>query len=561
MQYFFVVLTTLLLSFSLIACNEQLPPTGPTQPSDPTEPSGATGQLILAFSPNNAAVSILNLASKEQINIEDALETSTFDPATGIRTDTYKLNVGLYEISLNAAGYSSYRVQESIEKNQAAALSTDLDYTVANPPLELSKDRRGLLSGGAPFLWLGDTAWALFSATTKDDVLLYLDDAKAKGFNVIQTFLTTIWTTNGDNGENKFGDAPYLNNDPTQLNPAYFDYVEWVVNEAGKRGLYVAIMYGGPGRGGDGRIPYRLESVEEAYAYGNALGQRFREQTLSDNIIWVNGQDWAPQRDLAYPMWKKIAEGLADGVNGVTADDGRADYSSTFMSFHTDGCCSSALSFNSEAWLDFNGINTWKRYHLIVDLLREDYERLPVKPTVCLENTYEDHDYDGEYRDDWYVRFQGYWCVFSGAAGYAYGHKDAYKLTESAEWPQVLDKPGRLDIQHLKTLLSVYAFDTLEPAQDMLVSDAGSAKQDKTYIAATRSTTGDYALVYSTQGDSFSLDLSGLSSNSLKAQWFDPQDGAYYEVGALTGDVNVTFDPPGTPAAGNDWVLVVEVQP
>ena len=533
----------------------------PTDPTEPTEPTDSTGQLVLAFSPSSATVTIVDVATTQAVSLADAFESSSLDPDTDVRTDTYNLNVGLYEIQLSAQGYSDYRVQESIEEDESATLNATLNYTVANAPLSLSADGRGLLSGGAPFLWMGDTAWALFSATTNNDALLYLDDAKAKGFNVVQVFLDTIWTDNGDNAENKFGEAPFIDNDPTQLNPKYFDYVEWVVNEAGRRGLYVAIMYGGPGRGSDGRIPYRLESVEEAYAYANAVGQRLSSQTLRNNIIWINGQDWAPHRDLAFPLWRKMAEGLADGVNSVVTDDGSADYSSTFQSFHTDGCCSSSDHFNDSAWLDFNAINTWKRYFNIVKILRDDYSLTPVKPTVCVENTYEDHAYDGEYRDEWYVRFQSYWCMFSGAAGYAYGHKDGYKLTEAAEWPTVLNKPGRLDMKHLKSLLTAYPFDSLEPAQDMIVSGEGSARLEKTYVAATRSTTNTYALVYSTQGGNFSLDLTVLMGDTLKTQWFDPREGTYQDAGTVTKGSSVAFDPPGTSGEGNDWVLVVETQP
>ena len=40
---------------------------------------------------------------------------------------------------------------------------------------------------GEPFFWQGDTAWELFHRLNRSEVVHYLDDRKAKGFNVIMT--------------------------------------------------------------------------------------------------------------------------------------------------------------------------------------------------------------------------------------------------------------------------------------------------------------------------------------------------------------------------------------
>jgi hypothetical protein len=46
---------------------------------------------------------------------------------------------------------------------------------------------------GTPFFWLGSTAWPLHQNLSKEDVALYLDDARAKRFNVIQLFSANSW--------------------------------------------------------------------------------------------------------------------------------------------------------------------------------------------------------------------------------------------------------------------------------------------------------------------------------------------------------------------------------
>ena len=42
-------------------------------------------------------------------------------------------------------------------------------------------------SDGKPFFWLGDTAWELIHATTRDECSYYLKTRARQGFTVIQT--------------------------------------------------------------------------------------------------------------------------------------------------------------------------------------------------------------------------------------------------------------------------------------------------------------------------------------------------------------------------------------
>ena len=443
----------------------------------------------------------------------------------------------------------TFKVSVTATDDQGAKSSDTLSITVT-PSYRLpalSVDGHTLLSGGEPFFWLGDTAWLLWRTTRHDDVTRYLDDAVAKGFTVVQVFLTAAWGDTGPNGANAFGDDPFIDNDPTRLNPAYFDYAAWVIDEAAKRGLYTAIMFGEPGRTGDGRVPYRVADAAEGYAYGREVGEHFRTQTLQNKIIWSSGQDRSGNRDLGPGGWRAMVEGLADGVNGENSFDQKADYSTTFMTHHPDGCCSSSQWFHADDWVDFNGVNTWKNYWLIVGKVSGDLNRTPVKPTVCLEHSYENQQFDGERRTDWHVRFQGYWCALSGASGYAYGHQNGYKLVGSTYWPDFLDNPGRLDMLHLKTVLTSKPLDNRVPDQSLLLSDTGRADRngEATYIVSARAQNGSYAFVYTTQGSSFELDLPRLAGDQVRAQWFDPRTGSYTDAGTFATSAPSHLRPAG----------------
>lgn len=79
------------------------------------------------------------------------------------------------------------------------ALAVLLPLMIATPPaavsaqpdeglshLMVSDDRFLVDQDGAPFFWLGDTAWELFHRLTRAEASLYLQDRQDKNFNVVQ---------------------------------------------------------------------------------------------------------------------------------------------------------------------------------------------------------------------------------------------------------------------------------------------------------------------------------------------------------------------------------------
>ena len=49
-----------------------------------------------------------------------------------------------------------------------------------------------------------------------------------------------------------------------------------------------------------------------------------------------------------------------------------------------------------------------------------------------------------------------------------------------------------------------------------------------------------------------------LSGSSRVAWWFCPRTGEAHSIGALPAAGSRELDPPGEPARGNDWVLVID---
>ena len=59
--------------------------------------------------------------------------------------------------------------------------------------LKVSENKRFIiLEDGAPFFWLGDTAWELFHKLNREDALIYLKKRAEQKFNVIQAVALNI---------------------------------------------------------------------------------------------------------------------------------------------------------------------------------------------------------------------------------------------------------------------------------------------------------------------------------------------------------------------------------
>src|SRR4249920_3332072 len=118
----------------------------------------------------------------------------------------------------------------------SAGLSPD---AAASGAVRVSENGRYFVDGeGKPFYFLADTQWELFRRYSLDDAKLILENRKAKGFTVVMVMLTGV----GPGTEpNLAGERPWINNDPTSPNPAYFEAVDAVVKLAREIDLQLLI--------------------------------------------------------------------------------------------------------------------------------------------------------------------------------------------------------------------------------------------------------------------------------------------------------------------------------
>lgn len=434
------------------------------------------------------------------------------------------------------------------------------------PALKISPNGRYFTQNGAPFFWLGDTGWLLFIKLTREEVALYLDVRKQEGFNVIQVMV--LHDTR--KAVNVYGDSALINQDVSKpkITPGsnfrnttqydFWDHVDYVIDEAAKRGIYMALV---PVWGTNVKNGWVKQSAAKQYAA--FLANRYKNKS---NIIWLNGGD-IPGSD-SIKVWNQIGSTI------------HAIDKNHLMTFHPRGRTTSSRWFHNQSWLQFNMFQSGHRNyaqdtskgesHYGEDnwrYIQEDYTKRPIKPTLDGEPSYEGiphglHDTTQPYWNDNDVRRYAYWSVLAGGAGFTYGHNAVMQFyhggdTEPAygpkkHWQQAVIDAGGQQVQYLKELILSKPYFERVPDQS-LIKDNGE-RYDR--IIASRGK--DYALLYTYTGRSFEVVMGKIKGTKVRANWFNPKDGTAQLIGIIDNAGIKHFDPPGEKQDGNDWVLILE---
>ena len=433
------------------------------------------------------------------------------------------------------------------------------------PRLAVASNGRFLQTAdGRPFFWLGDTGWLLFQKLDRAETERYLENRRAKGFNVIQTM---VLHAEGD--RNAYGAPALVDGDPARpaVTPGadpdkpgeydYWDHVDWVLEMAAAKGIYLAMV---PSWGSLARSGALNDTNVESYA--RFLAERYRGKT---NVIWINGGDTRGDRETE--VWRAMGRTLKE------LDPGH------LVTFHPFGRTQSSTWFHEEPWLDFNMFQSGHRRYDQDDTpnakgednwryVREDYEKTPAKPTIDGEPSYEKipqglHDPKEPLWTDNDVRRYAYWSVFAGSFGHTYGHAAVMQMYKPGNrpgsygtvqpWFEAIDDPGAGQMQWLKKLMLSRPFLERVPDQGLVAGENGSRYE---YVIATRGK--DYAFLYTYTGRPFGVQMGRISGKSVRAWWHNPRNGAAQQIGTFPNEGVRQFVPPGTPANGNDWVLVLD---
>ncbi|UOQ96751.1 glycoside hydrolase family 140 protein [Hymenobacter sp. 5317J-9] len=436
-------------------------------------------------------------------------------------------------------------------------------------PLKVSPNGRYLMTGsGKPFFWLGDTGWLLFSKLKREEAETYLEDRRKKGFNVIQVMVlhqVPIANVYGDSAMVHANVARPLTtpgNSPTDAAQYdYWDHVDYIVDLAAKKGLYMGMVPVWGTNVKNGKV-----NQSQAKTYATFLAERYKNRP---NIIWLNGGDIAGSDSLK--VWNTI------GATLKTVDPNHLE------TYHPRGRTQSSDWFHNASWLDFNMYQSGhRRYeqdtsknetnHYGQDNWRyqqADYALKPTKPSLDGEPSYEGiphglHDITQPRWTDADVRRYGYWSVFAGAFGYTYGQNSVMQMHSSFDkgsaygskelWSSAIHAPGSGQMQYLKQLmLSRPDYFARVPDQSLIAGETGE-KYNR--LMATRGK--NYAFVYTYNGRNMKVNMGKISGAKVKASWYSPRDGKTTAIGTFPNKGTQEFNPPGEQKDGNDWVLILD---
>ena len=421
---------------------------------------------------------------------------------------------------------------------------------------------------GKPFFWLGDTAWELFHRLNREEAVRYLDNRAKLGFTVVQA--VCLAELDGLSVPNAYGHLPFGN--PKDPVPAvregadndYWDHVDFIVREANRRGIYVAML---PTWGRWWKKADNVFTPDSAAAYGEWLGRRYRESGL----IWVMGGD----RPLETSAERAVLDALAAGLR-------RGDGGAHLITFHPNGGAGSSQYLGDCPWIDFhmrqNGhdidypADPGVRY----DGTLADWRRTPPKPVLDGEPVYEGHPV--AFQPDRLghtvaadIRRAFFWDLFNGAFGHTYGHHSIWQMYDKGRgpvnrplmtWKEALDEPGSRQLGLAKRLFLSRPFFTRVPAPEIIVPSDPASLVPGTgtrRFTATRDREGAFAMVYAPVGRRFKVDLSCIRTPRCRVAWYDPRTGEERDARVIESAGVHEFVPP---SEGEllDWVLLVDAE-
>lgn len=425
----------------------------------------------------------------------------------------------------------------------------------ASKTLKVSADGHFLqYSDDTPFFYLGDTAWELFHRLNREEADQYLEDRASKGFTVIQAVILS--EADGLTVPNAYGHLPLIDKKPTKPNEEYYKHVDYIVQKAEQLGLTIGMLpsWGKYWRDGESNI----FNPDNARSFGRFLGNRYK----NNSIIWILGGDSNVRSNEERRVIDAMAAGLKEGDGGIH-----------LMTFHPRGPGQSSQQLNDATWLDFHMSQSSHAARNHDNGLYAAYDRslTPPRPTLDGEPRYEgiqigfylkEHNRLERFDDD-DVRQAAWWSVMSGACGHTYGNNNIWQMWKpglqpaigaNIPWTEALQHPGARQLGLLRRFMESNDFQNLIPDQKIILDgpQGGPSK-----IKALRAKDGSRVLIYSTQGECFTIDQGLIGSNLQTQSWFDPRYGAIYEFRIEQSQAYQTFTPP-TSGPGQDWVLVLK---
>jgi len=442
-------------------------------------------------------------------------------------------------------------------------------------PLSVHSSGRYLVDAqGRPFALRTEFAWIMATWFTREQVLQYLDDRSHRGFNGFE--LMAIMVDSGSPYQfrraNAYGQEPFTTvGDLSTPNPAYFDHLEYIIDQAAKRGMVAEVYHSYLGYNGEAAQGWyttlAANSLAACQSYGNYLGTRFGGKT---NVFWMNGGDYSPPNDATLAKHRAILTSIraAGGYQLSGSEWGGPDSLVTEVD-STSGAGGFTFGLDpktSDMQLDtFYGLGPGQLGLTYVTAQRSWDRTSPILPSIGSEMLQYLGPYSGSSGDRASLRNYQHWAITSGAiAGCNAGD---YEINFGATpYFAAWQNPWVDDFTVLIAFYKSLKWWMMRPSGtasgraglNLVSSGAGSGT---TQITSCMASDGSQIVAFvpntGTSATTFGLNLTGLQS-PRDFIFVDPTTGATQAVGTFSNTLsNQSFTTPGANASGaNDWLLV-----
>lgn len=404
------------------------------------------------------------------------------------------------------------------------------DCRAVDWPLKISTSGKYLVDqSGTPFPIVGDTAWSLAGQLGPADVITYLDDRQAKGFNAI--IVNAIEHAFSTHAPNNYNNDPPFTNGPSNWsvrNEAYWGHVDFILNEAKNRGILVLLYpaYLGYGCGNQGWCADMVSQTNTAMTnYGQWLGNRYKNQ---GNIMWVHGGD--ANANASPPAYSRVAA-LASGIRSSDTNHLHAASSGPERSGMDD--------YN--ALIDINTVYT---YGSPQTQIKKEYQRSGTKPFYFTEGYYENEHSSTilQWQSQALLSYLG-----GGLGGALFGNCPIWHFGSDPSWCGTTNWTGNLSSNGSKSMSNIgklirsrrwYSF---VPDYDntVVTSSKGS---EMSYHATARENTGETVMVWCPTTAQVTVNMTKISGTQVSAWWWNPDDNSSDPIGSYptTGTMNFT---------------------
>ena len=432
-----------------------------------------------------------------------------------------------------------------ISKGQTRETPRKSDKMTMSPyiyPLKLggSGNRCLVDQNNQPFFWSGEAAWSLIAELSRQDVDIYLDNRKEKGFTIIMVNLIEHKFCNAPPA-NFYSDLPFTDKPFVSPNEKYFAHADYVIKAAAQRDIVVLLapLYLGYDCKDEGWCAeVKTASITDLRSWGEYLGTRYKNFS---NIIWLIGGDTDPS-----PVKDKVLE----MVRGIRDHD-----TLHLFSAHNQPETMAITPWPNESWLSINNVYSYDS--ILYRHYKEAYTRTPLMAYYQIESAYE-NEHQSTPRQ---LRSQAYWAILSGAMGHVFGncpiwHFGSFKTwCNQTDWKTEMNNIGSVSMDYLQRLFRSRSWQTLIPDFEHHIVTSGFGTWGLTDYMTTAITSDRSTIIsYMPSSRTVTVNMSKISGKKIKCWWYDPSNGEVTLIGTYKNSGFHNF----TPNSEGDWVLVID---